>query len=91
MSTHDWYTILASGEAAHTQYPPLPHGPWRGADDARAALNRWRDRLGPHADEGIQAMSVRVAGPFCTRETARRSDITDGNRYLCRHDEDGRR
>lgn len=78
--THDWFTVVSFGGNAGA-----PRGPWRGQDVAREALGRWQDRMGAEAGTAMAAHSIRIVGPFCTRIAAQAADISDYDRYLCRH------
>lgn len=74
MSTHKWWTIVQHGSYGNTA--PTPRGPWHTEDDARAALQRWRERQGSEAGSAEAATSVRIYGPYRTRAAALDADIS---------------
>ena len=73
MTASGWYTILHAGSGPYTM---PPRGPWSSEDEALDALDRWSDRVGHLAGMIIAAHTVRLAGPYPTRERARRADIS---------------
>jgi hypothetical protein len=67
-----WYAILTWGSSYDG-----PCGPWKSEADAEASLGRWRYRKGAEAGSIEAASSLRIAGPFPTRDAARSADISD--------------
>lgn len=65
-----WYASVGFGGN------PAPRGPWRTAEQARDALNRWARRQGPGTTVLIAAHTLRV-NCYETREAARSADISD--------------
>jgi len=84
-TTHDWYTILTANSARWPLTVHVPAGPWHGRERAEAALEHWERRAGDQAGSAVSAMSIRIAGPFCSRSIARRADISDYPEQLCHH------
>ena len=80
MASHDWFTTVGFGGN------PAPTGPWHGEDAAGEALDRWAARTRWQAGTLQAAHSIRIVGPFCTREAARRTDISDYLDEVCRCD-----
>lgn len=72
-----WWTILTWGG-----FYDGPRGPFHSETEAEDALGRWRDRKGAEAGSIEAASSLRVAGPFANRKTARSADISDYTKYL---------
>ncbi len=70
-----WFRIVSFGSYGEVNGPPARA--YRGREAADAARRRWCDRLGSEAGSAMAAMSVRIVGPFRTRERARRASITD--------------
>ena len=67
-----WYTICYCGSG------PVPAlGPWPTVEQAESAIENFRGRHGQYADTYLISSNVRIAGPFETRESARRADISD--------------
>lgn len=78
-----WWTTVSSGGAMVAAYrTDWPRGPWRSEEEARAALDRWRQRIGANAGTIEAAHNLRIVGPFRTREIARTVDISDYARHL---------
>lgn len=70
----DWYTIVSAGGF----YNPTPaRGPFRGREEAGAALERFCERYGALSGTYLAATSARIVGPFRTRAVARDMDISD--------------
>ena len=76
-----WYTIVRFGSGP---YPMPPRGPWKGEEAARAAMDRWRARVGWMAGTIVAAHGVQIVGPYRTREIARGADISNYNDMLGR-------
>jgi hypothetical protein len=71
-ATHDWYAILHAGSN-----PAPSQGPYRGRDEAVKARDSWRERHGCMAGTYETSGSVRIVGPYCTRQAAAKADISD--------------
>ncbi len=82
--THDWYTVVSFGGAFQRQMPPV--GPWHGAEAAEEALGDWVWRMAAEGGSIMAATHAQVVGPFCTRQRARDTDISDWPQRVCRHD-----
>ena len=67
-----WYTIASFGSD-----PAPAQGPFRSAEEADAAVERFRARHGHLAGTWLAAGSVRILGPFKTRREAQNADISD--------------
>ena len=73
-----WWTTVSFGGALVTAYrTDWPRGPWRSREAAEAAMGRWRTRVGSLAGTIMAAHSVRLVGPFPTRDAARGVDVSD--------------
>ena len=71
---HEWYTTVRFGSGP---YPMPPRGPWKSLDEAHAAMDRWRARVGSLAGTIIAAHHIEIVGPYKSRRAARAADISD--------------
>lgn len=61
----EWYAVVGFGSG------PMPQkGPWRSVDTARGAIQRFRERYGWEAGTHLAAGSVRIVGPYDSRQAA---------------------
>ena len=69
-----WYAYVSWGSD-----PTPARGPFRSAEEANAAMERFHCRHGHMSDTWLESGSVRLAGPFATRKAAREADISRPN------------
>lgn len=72
----EWYTIVSCGVN-----PSPARGPFKALQDARDAVNRFNERYGSEAGTFLAAGSVRIVGPFKSRNDAKEADISDYLEY----------
>lgn len=70
----EWHAIVRWGQGP---YRMPPRGPYRTRGEAEAALDRYAERMGSLWGTIQAAHSVRVYGPYPTRDAARRADISE--------------
>lgn len=68
----EWFTPVGCGSG-----PKPARGPFTSTEAALAAVERFRQRYGQHADTYLRSGSVRIAGPYPTRAKAAKADISD--------------
>jgi hypothetical protein len=71
-NTTTWFAILTAGSS-----PRPAQGPFRSIEDAREAVQRFRESKGSLAGTYLASGSALIAGPYPTRAKAKAADIGD--------------
>jgi hypothetical protein len=65
MQTNSWYSVIYGGRYNG------PRGPWKSAEEGKAAIQRYGDSRGYRWGTELAIASLSIVGPYRTREIAK--------------------